>query len=56
MYNKLAPNFLKGKKLIPVKNPKLEKIEQEFEDYGGNYIVYYTPINRVDIKNNKTNY
>jgi predicted transcriptional regulator len=46
MHNKLAPNFLKGKKLIPVKNPKLEKIEQEFEEHGGNYMVYYTPINR----------
>jgi hypothetical protein len=46
VHNKLAPNFLKGKKLIPVKNPKLEKIEREFEEYGGDYIVYYTPINR----------
>ncbi len=40
MHTKLAPKFLKGKKLIPIKNPKLEKIEQEFEDHGGDYILY----------------
>ena len=27
MHTKLAPKFLKGKKLIPIKSPKLEKME-----------------------------
>jgi len=53
MHTKIAPKFLKGKKLIPIKNPKLEKIEQEFEDNGGDYILYYIPINQ-GYKNNST--
>jgi len=56
MHTKLAPEFLKGKKLIPIKNPKLEKIEREFEEHGGLYIVYYTQINRGYNNNNRTIY
>jgi hypothetical protein len=37
-----APSFLKGKKLISIENPKLEKIEREFEDKGGKYITDHT--------------
>ena len=46
MHTKLAPKFLKGKKLIPIKSPKLEKMEREFENHGGDYILYYTPVNQ----------
>ena len=55
MHTKFAPKFLKGKKLIPIQNLKLEKIEQEFKDHGGDYIVYYTPVNQ-GYKNNRTIY
>ena len=38
--NRLAPEFLRGKKLIYVNNSKLQKIEQKFLDNGGHFIEY----------------
>jgi hypothetical protein len=32
------PSFFKGKKLIPVENPKLDEIEREFIANGGKFI------------------
>jgi DNA-binding transcriptional ArsR family regulator len=37
----IAPNFIRGKKFIPVKNTKLQEIEQEFEEKGGKFINYF---------------
>jgi hypothetical protein len=39
--NIVAPRFLRGKKLLCVEDPKLQKIEQEFIDKGGKFIDYY---------------
>lgn len=39
--NIVAPRFLRGKKLLCVEDPKLQKIEQEFIDQGGKFIDYY---------------
>jgi hypothetical protein len=36
--SKIAPEFLRGKELTPVENPKLKEIEQEFLDKGGKFI------------------
>ena len=38
--NRLAPEFLRGKKLIYVNNLKLQEIEQKFLDNGGHFIEY----------------
>lgn len=38
----IAPNFLRGKKLISVENDKLQEIELEFEEKGGKFINYFT--------------
>lgn len=35
-----APEFLRGKKLISIKNPKLREIEHEFLDKGGKFVHY----------------
>ncbi len=37
---KVAPEFLRGKKLVPIENPKLQEIEQEFTNNGGQFIQY----------------
>lgn len=37
---RVAPEFLRGKKLIYVNNPKLQEIEQEFIDNGGHFRGY----------------
>lgn len=37
-----APDFLRGKKFISVENPKLQEIELEFEEKGGEFINYFT--------------
>lgn len=39
--SKFAPDFLRGKKLISVENPKLQEIELEFEE-SGEFINYFT--------------
>jgi len=36
--NQFAPRFLQGQKLIPVDNPKLQEIEDEFRAKGGIFI------------------
>lgn len=38
----IAPNFLKGKKLTSVENPKLQEIELKFIEKGGKFINYFT--------------
>ena len=40
--SKFAPDFLRGKKLISVENLKLQEIELEFEEKGGEFINYFT--------------
>lgn len=37
---KIAPEFLRGKKLIFVENPKLKEIEDEFIHAGGEFVQY----------------
>jgi hypothetical protein len=37
----IAPNFLRGKKLISVENAELQEIEIEFEEKGGKFINYF---------------
>lgn len=36
--NRFAPEYLRGKKLIPVENNRLREIEQEFIDNGGEFV------------------
>lgn len=35
-----APEFLRGKKLVPIENPKLQEIEHEFLETGGQFIIF----------------
>jgi len=35
---KVAPEYLREKKLIPVENPKLQEIEQKYIDSGGKFV------------------
>lgn len=37
---KVAPQFLRGKKLVSIENPKLQEIEHEFMNNGGKFIQY----------------